>query len=113
MLKIGRTVYVGATLRTNEAGIDQLRSLLAPRRWDVVSVPVTKVLHLKSGVTAVPDGTVVGYEPLVDDTAAYPVFLPVPKSTARRSWCSTPAPCSCLPMLRRPPSCTVGADSKS
>lgn len=79
VLKIGRTVYVGAGLRTNAAGIDQLRGLLAPRGWDVVSVPVTKVLHLKSGVTALPDGTVVGYEPLVDDTAAYPVFLAVPE----------------------------------
>ncbi|MET0828798.1 MAG: dimethylargininase [Microbacterium sp.] len=79
VLKIGRTVYVGATLRTDEAGIDQLRALLAPRGWNVVSVPVTKVLHLKSGVTALPDGTVVGHEPLVDDTAAYPVFLPVPE----------------------------------
>lgn len=79
VLKIGRTVYVGAGLRTNAAGIDQLRELLAPRGWDVISVPVTKVLHLKSGVTALPDGTVVGFEPLVDDSAAYPVFQPVPE----------------------------------
>jgi dimethylargininase len=79
VLKVGRTVYVGAGLRTNAVAIDQLRVILAPRGWDVVSVPVTKVLHLKSGVTALPDGTVVGYERLVDDTSAYRTFMPVPE----------------------------------
>jgi dimethylargininase len=79
VLKIGRTVYVGATTRTDAAGIDQLTGLLQPRGWQVVAVPVTKVLHLKSGVTALPDGTVVGYPQLVDETSVYPGFLPVPE----------------------------------
>mgnify|MGYP001250903609 FL=1 len=79
MLKIGRTVYVGQTLRTNDAAIAQLRDLLAPRGWEVVGVPVTRRLHLKSAVTALPDGTVIGYPDAVDDPAAFPVFLPVPE----------------------------------
>ncbi|GAT74357.1 dimethylargininase [Microbacterium sp. HM58-2] len=79
VLKVGRTVYVGQTLRTDADGIAQLDALLAPRGWTVVSVPVTKVLHLKSGVTALPDGTVIGYPPLVDDPSVYPSFLPVPE----------------------------------
>ncbi|CAN7321703.1 N(G),N(G)-dimethylarginine dimethylaminohydrolase [Microbacterium sp. LjRoot45] len=79
VLKVDRTVYVGASSRTNAAGILQLRGLLEPRGWDVVEVPVTRVLHLKSGVTALPDGTVVGYAPLVDDPDAFPAFLPVPE----------------------------------
>ncbi|WP_439592288.1 dimethylargininase [Microbacterium sp.] len=79
VLKVGRTVYVGASSRTNAAGIAQLRDLLAPRGWTVVEIPVTRVLHLKSGVTALPDGTVVGFEPLVDDAALFPVFLGVPE----------------------------------
>jgi dimethylargininase len=79
VLKIGRTVYVGASSRTNAAGIDQLRQLLEPRGWTVVEVPVTKVLHLKSGVTALPDGTVIGVESLADDPALFPGFLPVPE----------------------------------
>ncbi len=78
VLKIGRTAYVGRSGRTNEAGIAQLRDLVSPRGWTVVAVPVSKVLHLKSGVTALPDGTVVGFEPLVDDPEAYPEFLAVP-----------------------------------
>ncbi len=79
VLKIGRTAYVGRGSRTNDAGIAALRELLAPRGWEVVAVPVSKVLHLKSGVTALPDGTVLGYEPLVDDPSAFPVFQPVPE----------------------------------
>ncbi|MFT3797838.1 dimethylargininase [Microbacterium sp.] len=79
VLKVGRTVYVGSTLRTNEAAIAQLRGALEPRGWQVVAVPVTRVLHLKSGVTALPDGTIVGFAPQVDDPGAYPRFLPVPE----------------------------------
>jgi dimethylargininase len=79
VLKVDRTVYVGLTLRTDEAGVAQLTALLEPRGWQVVAVPVTKVLHLKSGVTALPDGTVVGFPTLVDDAGVYPQFLAVPE----------------------------------
>ena len=79
VLKVGRTVYVGASSRTNAEGITQLRTLLEPRGWDVVEVPVTRVLHLKSGVTALPDGTVVGFAPLVDDPSLFPAFLGIPE----------------------------------
>ncbi len=37
------------------------------------------MLHLKSAVTALPDGTVVGFEPLVDDAGVWDAFLPVPE----------------------------------
>jgi len=79
ILKIGTTVYAGLGGRTNQAGIDQLRGFLAPLGADVIAVPVRKVLHLKSAVTALPDGTVIGYEPLTDDRAAFPDFLGVPE----------------------------------
>lgn len=79
VLKHGRTVWVGVGGRTDEAGVEQLRALLGPEGAEVVAVPVSKVLHLKSAVTALPDGTVVGYEPLVDDVSVWPSFLPVPE----------------------------------
>lgn len=79
VLKVGRTAYVGRGSRTDAEGVRQLRELLAPRGWTVVEVPVSKVLHLKSGVTALPDGTVIGWEPNVDDPAVYPDFLGVPE----------------------------------
>ena len=79
VLKIGRTAYVGASSRTDVEGITQLRALVEPRGWTVVPVPVTRVLHLKSGVTALPDGTVIGWKPNVDDPSAFADFLPVPE----------------------------------
>lgn len=42
-------------------------------------VPVTRVLHLKSAVTALPDGTVIGFEEYVDDPAVFDTFLAVPE----------------------------------
>jgi dimethylargininase len=82
VLKVGDTVYVGQGGRTNGEGIRQLRELLAPRGWTVVGVPVTKVLHLKSAVTALPDGTVIGHPDDVDAPSVYPRFLPVPEHGA-------------------------------
>jgi len=79
VLKVGTTVYVGRGGRTNAEGIRQLRAILTKRGYDVVAVPVSKVLHLKSAVTALPDGTVIGYPPLVDDTAVFDRFLAVPE----------------------------------
>jgi dimethylargininase len=79
VLKVGRTAYVGRSARTNDAGIDQLSRILAPAGWRVVAVPVTKALHLKSAVTALPDGTLVGRSQLIDDTDVFPRFQPVPE----------------------------------
>lgn len=79
VLEVGDILYVGRGARTNDEGIAQLAALVAPYGRRVVAVPVAKVLHLKSGVTALPDGTVVGYEPLVDDPAVFAPFLGVPE----------------------------------
>ncbi|MEU7434932.1 dimethylargininase [Streptomyces sioyaensis] len=81
VLKVGDTVYVGRGGRTNGEGIRQLRSAFEPLGARVVAVPVSRVLHLKSAVTALPDGTVIGYPPLVDDPALFPRFLPVPEES--------------------------------
>ena len=79
VLKIGDTVYVGRGGRTNAEGIAQLRRILAPLGGTVVAVPVTKVLHLKTAVTALPDGTVIGYPDFVDEPRVFGRFLPVPE----------------------------------
>ncbi|MHA3724861.1 dimethylargininase [Leucobacter sp. HY1910] len=79
VLKIGDTVYVGRGGRTNGEGIAQLRRHLTPLGAKVVAVPVTKVLHLKTAVTALPDGTVIGYPEFVDNPAVFDRFLPVPE----------------------------------
>lgn len=79
VLKVGSTVYVGLSHRTNTEAVEQLAALLADRT--VVPVPVTKVLHLKSAVTALPDGTVIGYGPLVDDPTPFDAYLEVPEES--------------------------------
>jgi len=79
VLKIGTTIYVGQSHRTNAAGLRQLSDLLSPRGYTVVGVPVTRVLHLKTAVTALPDGTVIGHPDDVDDSKIFPHFLPLPE----------------------------------
>jgi len=79
VLKVGTTVYVGNGGRTNAEGIEQLRSFLEPLGATVVAVPLTKVLHLKSAVTALPDGTIIGYAPLVDDLSVFTSFVAMPE----------------------------------
>ena len=79
VLKVGSTVYVGLGGRTNAEGIAQVAAALEPVGATVVAVPITKVLHLKSAVTALPDGTIIGWEPAVDDPAVFPSFLAMPE----------------------------------
>jgi dimethylargininase len=79
VLKVGTTVYVGRGGRTNAEGIRQLRSIVARLGYTVVAVPLTKALHLKSAVTALPDGTVIGYAPVVDSPAIFERFIAMPE----------------------------------
>jgi len=79
VLKHGGTVYVGQSARSNAHAVHQLAEYLAPLGATVVAVPLTKVLHLKSAVTALPDGTVIGYPPVVDDPSVFGNYLAVPE----------------------------------
>jgi len=79
VLKHDGTVWVGLGGRTNHAGIDQLAAHLAPLGATVVAVALTKALHLKSAVTALPDGTVVGWDEVVDDPSVWSSYLAVPE----------------------------------
>ena len=73
------TMYVGLGARTNGQGVDQLAGLMAPLGVRVQAVPVERALHLKSAVTALPDGTVIGWDPVVDDTDAFPRYEGMPE----------------------------------
>jgi len=80
VLQVGRTVYVGRGGRTNGEGIRQLRGLLAPLGRTVIAVPLVKVLHLKSAVTALPDGTFLLLPQLVP-AALFPAVRPVDEAS--------------------------------
>jgi dimethylargininase len=71
VLQVGSTVYAGLGGRTNSDGIEQLRRHVASRARSVVAVPLRDVLHLKSAVTALPDGTLLCLPDRID-SAAFP-----------------------------------------
>ena len=72
-------VYVGRSGRTNAEGIRQFRAIAIELGYTAVAVPVTKALHLKSAVTALPDGTVIGHPSLVDSPSIFARYLEVPE----------------------------------
>ncbi|MDE3722053.1 N(G),N(G)-dimethylarginine dimethylaminohydrolase [Nocardiopsis sp. N85] len=76
VLQVGATVYVGVGGRTDETGAAQLEQLLKPLGREVRRVPLGGALHLKSAVTALPDGTVIGLAELVDASALPPIRRP-------------------------------------
>ena len=80
VLQAGHTVYVGRGGRTNGAGIRQLRTLLAPLSRTVIAVPLGNVLHLKSAVTALPDGTFLLLPQLVP-AGLFPAVRPAEEET--------------------------------
>ena len=79
VLRAGGVAYVGLGGRTDCAGVARLAELLEPSGTPVRAVPVTRALHLKSAVTALPDGTVIGWGPVVDDPGVFPRFEQVPE----------------------------------
>jgi dimethylargininase len=72
----GDTVYVGLGGRTNAEGARQIERALG---MPVVVVPLSKVLHLKSAVTALPDGAVIGFPEALDDSSPFGEFVAAPE----------------------------------
>ena len=58
VLKVGKKIFVGESPRTNRDGITALEAIIKPFGYEVISVSVTGCLHLKTGVTALDDQTV-------------------------------------------------------
>jgi dimethylargininase len=51
VLRIGRTLYVGLSSRTNADGAEALREVAAPLGYSVIAVEPSQCLHLKTAVT--------------------------------------------------------------
>lgn len=71
VLVLGRQVFVGRSSRTDEAGARALRDLLSPLGYRVQEVPLRRCLHLKTGVTALDEETV-----LLDPRCVDPLDFP-------------------------------------
>ncbi len=69
VLRVGRRLYVGASPRTNAAGIARLRAVATPLGYQVIPVPVQGCLHLKTACTALDDDTLLVNPAWVDVSA--------------------------------------------
>ncbi|QSX78158.1 dimethylarginine dimethylaminohydrolase family protein [Agrilutibacter solisilvae] len=73
VLRVGHTLFVGQSGRSNADGIAQLAKLAGQSGYAVRAVPIRGCLHLKSAVTAVRDDTLL-LQPAWVDAASFPGF---------------------------------------
>lgn len=73
VLRVGRTLFVGRSGRSNAEGIAQLAHISGEFGYDVRAVPIRGCLHLKSAVTALRDDALL-LQPAWVDAAAFPGF---------------------------------------
>src|SRR3954470_5531712 len=69
VMRVGRTLYVGLSPRTNEEGAEALRRFAAPHGYEVVTVDLRGCLHLKTGCSALDDATILANPEWVDASA--------------------------------------------
>jgi dimethylargininase len=76
ILRIDRKLFVGLTRRSNAEGHRQLAQIVAAHKYQVISIPVTGCLHLKSAVTYLGLNTLLANRRWFDPTAlaAYDVI---------------------------------------
>lgn len=68
-MRVGRHIYVGASGRTNAAGIAKLRSVFEPRGLEVVSMAVGRHLHLKCVCSPLQGNRILLAEGTLDESA--------------------------------------------
>jgi dimethylargininase len=66
VMRVGRTLYVGLSPRTNAGGAEALRRFAAPHGYKVVTVEPRGCLHLKTGCSALDGATVLANPDWVD-----------------------------------------------
>ena len=69
VLRVGHKLFVGLTKRSNAEGIRQLQEILRPHGYEVIPVPVTGCLHLKSAVTWIAENTLLANRAWFDTKA--------------------------------------------
>ena len=70
-------VFIGLTTRTTQEAIEQFADIVRPLSFTTVAVEVPGCLHLKSAITSLPDGTLIGvdgwYDPAPFASAGFTV----------------------------------------
>jgi dimethylargininase len=66
VMRVGRTLYVGVSHRTNREGIEQLTAELEPLGYSVAPVTVRGALHLKTACCSLGDGAILANRAWLD-----------------------------------------------
>jgi dimethylargininase len=99
VLRVGRTLLVGLSSRTNAAGVAALQAVAGRFNYDVRPVPVGKCLHLKSACAALPDGRLLVNADWLDSRALRGFDLaPVPNAEPDGANLLLLGNCVCLPL---------------
>ncbi len=72
VLRLGKTIFVGLSSRSNQSAIQQMQAFLAPYGYSVKGVKPSGCLHLKSAVTQVAEDTLL-VNPVWVDRADFPL----------------------------------------
>ncbi|MBZ5633487.1 MAG: dimethylargininase [Acidobacteriia bacterium] len=84
VMRVGKTLYVGYSRRTNVAGIQQLATMLHPLGYFVVPVEVRDCLHLKTACCYIGNDTVLANRAWMDPDALCSLkILDVPSDESR------------------------------
>ncbi len=75
VLRMGKTLYVGVSTRTNRAGVQALQSIAEPLGYQVTPVGVQTCLHLKTACTSLDDETLLVNAAWLDSEALEPFRL--------------------------------------
>ena len=88
VIVINQSIYIGVGERTNEAAIEQIRSILCASEYEIVPVKISGILHLKSACTYIGDNHVVMIPGHFDEEifAGYQAII-VPKHEAYAANC--------------------------
>src|SRR5215470_753911 len=68
ILRVNRKLFVGLTKRSNAEGIAQLARIVEPHGYEVIAVPVSGCLHLKSAVTLLGNDTLLANRAFFDSS---------------------------------------------
>jgi dihydropteroate synthase len=77
VMRVGRTLFVGLSSRTNWEGLTALRELVAPHGYRVYPVELYDCLHLKTGCTALNNRMILANPDMVDVESFGCEVLPV------------------------------------
>ena len=79
ILKYDDTIWVGLSTRSDMEGVDWLSRALKDHKPTIIPVPVQHALHLKSAITALPDGTFLAHPEYAPPESYFPGYRRAPE----------------------------------